>query len=106
MDPIAARGFAELGFDTQEKLIEWCADNGRLTAREYWDSQRIQYLMRPRALAGVEPFASRLKAAPDELIRIFEPADIHIVVAGGETQGTWKMMSGALRGTVSIDTWR
>ena len=106
IDPIAARGFSDLGFDTKEKLIEWCADNGRLTAREYWDNQWIQYLMRPRAVAGVEPFASRLKAAPDELIRIFEPADIHIVVAGGETQGTWKMISGALRGTVSIDKWR
>jgi hypothetical protein len=106
MDPIAARAFVQLGFDTKEKLIEWCADNGRLTAREYWDNQWIQYLMRPRAVAGVEPFASRLKAAPDELIRIFEPEDIHIVVAGGETQGTWKMMSGALRGTVSIDEWR
>jgi hypothetical protein len=106
MDPIAARGFVELGFDTKEKLIEWCAENGRLTAREYWDNQWIQYLMRPRAVAGVEPFASRLKAAPDELIRIFEPADIHIVVAGGETQGTWKMISAARRGTVSIDKWR
>ena len=62
--------------------------------------------MRPRAVAGVEPFASRLKAAPDELIPIFEPSDIHIVVAGGETKGTWKMISGALRGTVSIDKWR
>ena len=29
-----------------------------------------------------------------------------IVVASGETQGTWKMISGALRGTVSIDKWR
>ena len=106
MDPIAARGFVELGFDTKEKLIEWCADNGRLTAREYWDNQWIQYLMRPRAVAGVEPFASRFKAAPEELIRIFEPADIHIVVAGGETQGTWKMISGARRATVSIDKWR
>ena len=35
MDPIAARAFVQLGFDTKEKLIEWCADNGRLTAREY-----------------------------------------------------------------------
>jgi hypothetical protein len=106
MDPIAARGFVELGFDTKEKLIEWCAENGRLTAREYWDNQWIQYLMRPRAVAGVEPFAARFKAPPEELIRVFEPADIHIVVAGGETQGTWKMISGALRGTVSIDKWR
>ena len=106
MDPIAARAFVELGFDTKEKLIEWCADNGRLTAREYWDNQWIQYLMRPRAVAGVEPFASRLKAAPDELIRIFEPSDLHIVVAGGETQGTWKMISASRRATVSIDKWR
>ena len=106
MDPIAARAFVELGFDTKEKLIEWCAENGRMTAREYWDNQWIQYLMRPRAVAGVEPFASRLKAAPDEMIRIFEPSDIHIVVAGGETQGTWKMISASRRATVSIDKWR
>ena len=106
MDPIAARAFVELGFDTKEKLIEWCADNARLTAREYWDNQWIQYLMKPRAVAGVEPFASRLKAAPDEVIRIFEPSDIHIVVAGGETQGTWKMISAARRATVPIDKWR
>ena len=57
MDPIAARGFVELGFETKEKLIEWCAENARLTAREYWDDQWIQSLMRPRAVAGVEPFA-------------------------------------------------
>jgi hypothetical protein len=106
MDPIVARGFVDLGFDTKEKLIAWCADNARLTAREYWDNQWIQYLMRPRAVAGVEPYASRLKAKPDEVITIFEPSDINIVVAGGETQGAWKMVSGSLRATVSIDAWR
>jgi hypothetical protein len=106
MDPIAARAFVELGFDTKEKLIEWCAENARLTAREYWDNQWIQYLMRPRAVAGVEPYATRLKAAPDDVIRIFEPSEIHIVVAGGETQGTWKMISASRRATVSIDKWR
>jgi hypothetical protein len=106
MDPIVARGFVELGFDTKEKLIAWCADNALMTAREYWDNQWIQYLMRPRAVAGVEPYASRLRAKPDEVIRIFEPSDIHIAVAGGETQGAWKLMSGSLRATVSIDTWR
>jgi hypothetical protein len=106
VDPIVARGFVELGFDTKEKLIDWCAKNGRLPAREYWDNQWIQYLLRPRAVAGVEPFASRYRAPPDELIQIFEPEDINIVVAGGETQGAWKMISGALRGIVSIDEWR
>jgi hypothetical protein len=106
MDPIVARGFVDLGFDTKETLIDWCAGNALLTAREYWDNQWIQYLMRPRAVAGVEPYASRLEAQPDEVIRIFEPSEIHIVVAGGETQGAWKMVSGSLRATVSIDAWR
>ena len=106
MDPIVARGFVDLGFDTKEKLIAWCADNALMTAREYWDNQWIQYLMRPRAVAGVEPYASRLKAQPDEVIKIFEPSEINIVVAGGETQGAWKMISGSLRATVSIDAWR
>jgi hypothetical protein len=105
MDPIVARGFVKLGFDTKEKLIQWCAENALLTAREYWDNQSI-YLLRPKAVAGVEPYASRLKAAPDELIRIFEPSEINIVVAGGETQGAWKMISGHLRAQVSIDAWR
>jgi hypothetical protein len=106
IDPVAARGFVDLGFDTKEKLIAWCAENALLTAREYWDNQWIQYLMRPRAVAGVEPYASRLNAAPDELIGIFEPSEINIVVAGGETQGAWKMISGSLRAAVSIDAWR
>ena len=105
MDPIVARGFVDLGYDTKEKLIAWLADNALLTAREYWDNQSIQ-LLRPKAVAGVEPYASRLKAKPDDVITIYEPSDIHIVVAGGETQGAWKMISGALRATVSIDAWR
>jgi hypothetical protein len=105
MDPIVARGFVDLGFDTKEKLIAWLAENALLTAREYWDNQSIQ-LLRPKAVAGIEPYASRLKAKPDDVITIYEPSDIHIVVAGGETQGAWKMISGALRATVSIDTWR
>ena len=41
LDPIAARGFVELGFDTKEKFIAWCAENARLPARQYWDDQWI-----------------------------------------------------------------
>ena len=106
LDPIAARGFVELGFDKKEKLIDWCAKNALLPAGEYWDNQWIQYLNRPRAVAGVEPYASRLRAKPDEIIQIFEPEEINIVVAGGETQGAWKMISGGLRGMASVDAWR
>ena len=89
----------------KKSLIDWCAENALLTAREYWDNQSIQ-LLRPKAVAGIEPCASRLKAQPDDVIKIFEPSDINIVVAGGETQGAWKMISGALRATVLIDAWR
>ncbi len=93
MDPIVAREFEGLGYNKQS-LIEWCAENAKLPARSYWDDQWITTLIRPHAVAGVEPFASRLKAAPDELITIFRPEDIHIVVTGGETQGAFKMISG------------
>ena len=108
MDPIVARGFVDLGFDTKDKLIDWCAENARLPAREYWDDQWVQTLQRPLAVAGVEPHASRLDAAPDEMVQMFEPHEISIVVAGGESQGAWKMIAGRHvdNGTVSIDDWR
>jgi len=107
LDPLVARGFVELGFDRKEKLIEWCVEHARLPAREYWDNQWIQTLHHPRAVAGIEPYASMLKAAPDELIRMYRPEDIHIVVVGGETGATWKMIGGGPRLTiVDIDPWR
>ena len=106
LDPIAARGFVELGFDTREKLAEWLSDNGRLSAREYWDNQWVQTLFRSLAVAGVEPYAAKYKAKPDELIRVYEPSQISIAVAGGETQGAWRMFGGRYVKSVSIDAWR
>jgi hypothetical protein len=108
MDPIAARGFVDRGFDSKEKLAAWCAGHARITARDYWDSQWIRTLVHPHAIAGVEPFATRLKAAPDEMIEIFRPDEINVVVAGGETQGVWKLFGGFYRGhpTFSVDAWR
>jgi hypothetical protein len=108
MDPIVARLFVDLGFDSKEKLIDWCAENAQMPARDYWDDQWVQTLTHPLAVAGVEPFASKLKAKPDEMVKLFEPSDISIVVAGGETQGAWRMIGGAYRNkaTVSIDAWR
>jgi hypothetical protein len=107
LDPLVARGFVDLGFDTKQKLLDWCVEHARLPAREYWDNQWIQTLHRPRGIAGIEPYASMLKAAPDEMIRMFRPEDIHIVVVGGETGAMWKMIGGGPRLTiVSIDKWR
>jgi hypothetical protein len=106
MDPICARGFVDLGFETRAKLQRWFSDNGLLTAREYWDNQWVQTLLRPLAVAGVEPYASKWKAKPDERIRLFEPEEISIAVAGGETQGAWRMYGGRYMKSVSVDKWR
>ncbi|MGE3934701.1 MAG: UGSC family (seleno)protein [Rhodospirillaceae bacterium] len=107
MDPIVARLYSERGF-TKESLIQWCADNARLPASEYWNEQWVQTLIRPFAVAGVEPYASYLKAPPDEMLKLYDPEEINIVVTGGETQGAWKIYEGARMKdcTVSIDAWR
>ncbi len=106
MDPIVARLFVERGIETKQKLIDWCAANALLPAREYWDDQWVQTLLRPLAVAGVEPYASRLKAKPDEIVQMFEPKEINVAVTGGETQGAWKMFGARLECTISIDKWR
>lgn len=106
LDPLTVQGFIAIGIDSKQKLIDWCAANARMSARDYWDEQWVQTLHRPLAVAGVEPFASRLKAAREELIRIFEPGDINVVVVGGETQGAWRMIGGRHMRTMSVDAWR
>ncbi len=107
LDPLVARGLVERGFDTKQKLIEWCAKNSLLPAGEYWDSIWMQTLLRPLGLSGVEPYASHLKAKPDELVQMFGPDQISVVVVGGQTQPTWKMIGGMLQGhIVSVDDWR
>jgi hypothetical protein len=116
MDPIVARAFVDLGY-TKQSLVEWCAENAKMPARNYWDDQWVTTLVKPHAIAGVEPFASRLKAASDDLISIFSPNDIKIIVTGGETQGAFKIISGRFSsrgaGTANrtdpiclIDLWR
>lgn len=106
MDPIAARDFVALGFDSSEKLVKWFADNARLPAREYWDNQWVQTLVVPLAVAGVEPHASNYRKTGDEPINIWQAKDISIVVAGGETQGAWRAFGGRYQKSVKIDDWR
>ena len=67
----------------------------------------MQSIVRPLAVAGVEPYAGHLQAGPDELVQMFQPDDISVVVIGGGTQPTWKLLCGSLRGhIVSVDEWR
>jgi len=106
LDPIVAHGFVEKGFDKKEKLIQWCAENSMIPAREYWDNQWIQTLMRPMAVAGIEPYASHLKAGDDDLIRMFGPENVNVIVVGGETGAMWKIIDGSHMKTVLVDDWR
>jgi len=107
LDPITARQFVDRGgFDTKEKLIDWIHENATLPAAEYWDYQLIQNYIYPRATFGEEPYASKLKAAPDQHLPMFEEDEIHVVVVGGETNGYWRIMGAGYRGTVSVDKWR
>jgi hypothetical protein len=107
LDPLAANKLVDYGFDTREKLVDWLAENSVRPAREYWDNQWMQTLVRPWAVLGQEPFATHMKAEPDDLVQSFRPQDISLVVVGGETGGTYKMIAGGLRDSiVSIDDWR
>jgi len=94
------------GFNTKEKLVQWIYENHLLPAGEYWDLQLVQNYIYPRATFGEEPYASMLKAAPDELIHVSQPDDIQVVVVGGETNGYWGIMAANYRKTVSVDEWR
>jgi len=93
LDPIAARQFVDRGgFTRKDALIDWLYENAVMPAGQYWDYQLVQNYIYPRATFGEEPWASMLKAAPDELIPIFRREDIHVVVVGGETNGYWRIM--------------
>jgi hypothetical protein len=107
LDPITARQFIDRGgFHAKDTLIDWLYEQARLPAGEYWDYQLIQNYVLPRATFGEEPYASLLRAAPEDPIPMFKRDDIHVVVVGGETNGYWRIMGCTYGKTVSVDDWR
>ncbi len=107
LDPITARQFIDRGgFTDKAALIDCIHELGQMPAGEYWDLQLVQNYIYPRATFGEEPFASRLKAAPGEMIPKFVKERINVVVTGGETNGYWQIMSAMRQDTRSIDDWR
>jgi hypothetical protein len=107
LDPLTAKQFIDRGgFFKKQQLIDWVYENALMPAAEYWDYQLIQNYIYPRATYGEEPYASMLKADPDELIHMFTPEEIHVVVVGGEANGYWRIMGANFRKTASIDDWR
>jgi hypothetical protein len=94
------------GFTDKVKLLDWIHETARLPAGQYWDYQLVQNYIYPRATNGEEPWASRLRAAPDEPIPMFRREDVHVVVVGGESNGYWRIMGATYQKTVSVDDWR
>ena len=107
LDPITARQFVDRGgFLKKDALIDWLYDTARMPAGEYLDYQLVQNYIYPRATFGEEPWASKLKAAPEELIPMFRREDIHVVVVGGETNGYLRIMGCTYQTTLAVDAWR
>jgi hypothetical protein len=107
LDPIAARLFQDVGgLETKRALIDWICENGRMPAGEYWDYQLVQNYLYPRATFGEEPLAGRLRAAPDEMVRMWTPDQVNVVVVGGETNGYWRIAGARLGGSACVDDWR
>ena len=108
LDPSAAREFVARGFATKRQLIDWIAANARVSAREFWDDPWTMTLLKPHAVAGVEPWASMWKADPATAVQKYRAQDISVVVLGGETQAAWKFVGGnfARAKIMKIDDWR
>src|SRR5437773_7039790 len=107
LDPITARQFIDRGgFTKKDALIDWIYENAQMPAGEYWDYQLVQNYIYPRATFGEEPWATKLRAAPDQMIQMFKREDIHVVVVGGETNGYWRIMGASYAKTVPVGDWR
>jgi hypothetical protein len=107
LDPLVARRLVALGgFAGKRELAEWAAEHGTLPAREFWALSEHKLAYRPRAAAGEEPWASRLAAPPDEPVPLFRPQDVEIVVVGGETNMSWRVVSSTLLAQRRVDDFR
>jgi hypothetical protein len=105
-DPLVAKRLKEQGYDTKEQLIDWLYKNTTQTVKDY-KSRNYAYLFDyPRALQGVEPYATWYKLPDDTVIPHFPRAsDFNVVVAGGQTNAYPQAGNLSYGVSVSIDKW-
>ena len=107
MDPLVAKHLQEQGFENPQQLARWLSENFKMTAGQFWGSDVAYSLIKPNALAGVEPYASWLKLPPDTTIAPYlDPNLINSIVVGGETNPLWLTTDMIYSQTVSVDKWR
>jgi hypothetical protein len=105
-DPLVAKRLKEQGYETKEQLIQWFYKNTVQTVKDY-KSRNYAYLFDyPRALQGVEPYASWYKMPDDAVIPHFpRPESFNIVVTGGQTNAYPQAGNMSYGVSVSIDKW-
>jgi len=108
LDPLVARILKEKdGFEKKEDFSRWLSQNIKLPAGEFWDYDYVDWIIKPQAEQGIEPYASFKKARPDELIAPYhDPDKINIIVVGGETNPLWKYSDYGYVSSASVDKWR
>jgi hypothetical protein len=117
LDPLAAQQFVNRGLETVEELVAWVHEHARIPAGLYWEQYTSKNFVREDADLGIEPFATYAKAAPEEMLPVFQQEKIQVVVVGGSSNAQWSaFMGGPLDArfrndpadppTVSVDVWR
>ncbi len=108
VDPLVARSLKEIeGFQTPLEVAQWISENYKIPARQFWNDDVIDMLVKPLALHGVKPYADWLQVPDDAMIAPYNRADkISIIVAGGETSPVWKVGDLGFSVSASIDKWR
>jgi hypothetical protein len=108
VDPAIARMLKEKdGFATKQDFSRWLSQYIKMPAGRYWGYDHVDWLVAPQAIQGIEPYATFLKARPDELIAPFhDPNKINIVVVGGDTNPLWKYSEYGHLNSQSVDRWR
>jgi len=108
MDPAIAKMLKENdGFVTKQDFSRWLSQNIKMPAGRFWGYDHVDWLVKPQAIQGIEPYATFMKVNPDELIAPYhDPNKINIVVVGGNTNPLWKYSEYGYRCSESVDKWR
>ena len=105
-DPLIAVSLHNRGYDTKEKLIDWLYKNTNQTVKDYKSRNFAYGFDYPRALKGLEPYATWYKMPDDAVIpRWPHVSDINVVVVGGQTNAFFQGGCLSYGVSISIDKW-
>ena len=105
-DPLIAVSLHNRGYDTKEKLIDWLYKNTNQTVKDYKSRDFAYGFDYPRALKGLEPYATWYKMPDDAVIpRWPHVSDINVVVVGGQTNAFFQGGCLSYGVSISIDKW-